>query len=237
MHGFAVLFCVVYRPRPALQCNVGATYCYRRSSVVCLSVCLSRSWFVRPAKTTEPLGTCTSVGPTNHVFVLDGVHIGATWWIRLNRPCALAMPYATLLWPLLLFLLLWQIRSVSGHATQFNTRWRREIIRSIADKHVQWFNNASARLPGLFIGFWPAVGVPYVFRYARPRGCATVVVKSTPRLWNTPAAAARGRAAWTEESFARGFGSAVIWCTSCMWLVADVVTRSEALATSVFGAV
>jgi len=33
--------------------------------------------------------------------VLDRVHIGATWRIRLNRPCAAAMrPYAKLLWPL-----------------------------------------------------------------------------------------------------------------------------------------
>ena len=30
-----------------------------------------------------------------------GVHIGATWRIRLNRPCAAAMrPYVRLLWPL-----------------------------------------------------------------------------------------------------------------------------------------
>jgi len=50
-----------------------------------------------------------------------GVHIGATWWIRLNCPCAVAMwPYVTLLlttcyfccnftkcWPLLEFLHLW----------------------------------------------------------------------------------------------------------------------------------
>jgi len=33
--------------------------------------------------------------------VLDDVHIGATWWIRLNRPCVAAMrPYVKLLWPL-----------------------------------------------------------------------------------------------------------------------------------------
>jgi len=36
--------------------------------------------------------------------VLDGVHIGATWRIRLNRPCAPAMrPYVKLLWPLVLW--------------------------------------------------------------------------------------------------------------------------------------
>jgi len=36
------------------------------------------------------------VGPRKHV--VDGVHIGATWRIRLNRPCAAAMrPYVKLL--------------------------------------------------------------------------------------------------------------------------------------------
>jgi len=33
-----------------------------------------------------PFGMWTCVGPRNHV--LDGVHIGTTWRIRLNRPCA-----------------------------------------------------------------------------------------------------------------------------------------------------
>jgi len=33
--------------------------------------------------------------------VLDGLRIGATWQIRLNHPCAVAMrPYVKLLWPL-----------------------------------------------------------------------------------------------------------------------------------------
>jgi len=37
--------------------------------------------------------------PMNHV--LDGVHIGATWRIRLNRPCVAVMqPYVNLLWAL-----------------------------------------------------------------------------------------------------------------------------------------
>ena len=35
--------------------------------------------------------------------LLDGVHIDATWQIRLNRPCAAAMrPYVKILWPLLI---------------------------------------------------------------------------------------------------------------------------------------
>jgi len=36
-----------------------------------------------------PFGVWTRVGPRKHM--LDGVHIGATWRIRLNRPCAAAM--------------------------------------------------------------------------------------------------------------------------------------------------
>jgi len=35
--------------------------------------------------------------------ILDGVHIGATWWIRLNRPFAATMrPYVKLFWPLII---------------------------------------------------------------------------------------------------------------------------------------
>jgi len=36
-----------------------------------------------------PFGMWTRVGPAKRV--LDGVHVGATWRIRLNRPCAAAM--------------------------------------------------------------------------------------------------------------------------------------------------
>jgi len=57
-----------------------ADYCYRPSSVVCLSVCLSVGLshvVVRPAKTAEPIempfGLWTWVDLGNHV--LDGVHI------------------------------------------------------------------------------------------------------------------------------------------------------------------
>jgi len=48
-----------------------AAYCYRRSSVVCLSVCLSNT-IVSPAKMAEmikmPFGLWTQVGPRNHVL-------------------------------------------------------------------------------------------------------------------------------------------------------------------------
>jgi len=45
------------------------------------------------AKTAEPIempfGIPTRLGPKKHV--LDGIHIGATWRILLNRPCAAAI--------------------------------------------------------------------------------------------------------------------------------------------------
>jgi len=54
-------------------------------------------------KTAEPIempfGISTRVDQMTHV--LDGVDIGATWQIRLNRPyAAVIRPYAKLLWPL-----------------------------------------------------------------------------------------------------------------------------------------
>jgi len=59
---------------------------------VCLSVCLSVT-IVSLAETAEPFdipfGMWTRVGPRNHV--LDGMHIDATWRIRLNHSCAAVM--------------------------------------------------------------------------------------------------------------------------------------------------
>ena len=57
------------------------------------------------AKTAEPIempfGMWTWVGLRKRV--LDGVHIGATWEIQLNRPCVAAMrPYVKLLCSLVL---------------------------------------------------------------------------------------------------------------------------------------
>ena len=41
-------------------------------------------------------------------LAIYGVHIGATWQIRLNRPCAAAMrPYVKLLWPLVVVVFHW----------------------------------------------------------------------------------------------------------------------------------
>ena len=71
---------------------VDAAYCYRRTNVVCLSVCLS-VMIMSPAKTAEPIempfGMWTWVDRSKRV--LDGAHIAASWRIRLNRPCAAAI--------------------------------------------------------------------------------------------------------------------------------------------------
>jgi len=79
--------------RIAVLQHVDAAHCYRLSSVVCRSICLSVT-IVIDAKTAEPietpLGMWTRVRPRNHV--LHGVHIGAIWRKRLNRPCAAAIP-------------------------------------------------------------------------------------------------------------------------------------------------
>jgi len=61
---------------------LGASCSYRWRGVV--SVCLSVSTNVSPAKTAKPIvmpfERSTPLGPTNHV--LDGVHIIANWRIR-----------------------------------------------------------------------------------------------------------------------------------------------------------
>ena len=133
----------------ASQRWLDAAYCYGRSSMVCLSVCISVAT-VNAAKAAEPIvmpfGMFTRMGPRNHVLdgspdtntrranfegenglvqdkdvrytqrdsagartrtvrcgmpiglLLTGMHIGAAWRIRLNRPCAAAMrSYVTLL--------------------------------------------------------------------------------------------------------------------------------------------
>jgi len=71
-----------------------------------------------------PFGLWTLVGPRKHI--LDGGYIGATWGIRLNRPCAAAMlPFCQITlttclsnWPSFLELLqMWP-----GHRTHTQTR-------------------------------------------------------------------------------------------------------------------
>jgi len=62
------------------------------SVIGCLSVCQSLT-LVTPAKTAKPIeipfATWIWVCPSKHV--LDGVHIGTTWRIQLNRRCAAVM--------------------------------------------------------------------------------------------------------------------------------------------------
>ena len=65
----------IFRPHRSTT-HVDAAYCYRPSSVVCLSVCVSVQ---SPAKTAEsiemPLALKTRVGQKNHVGLFDGVKI------------------------------------------------------------------------------------------------------------------------------------------------------------------
>jgi len=96
------------------QHKLDAAYCYRPSSVVYRSVCLSVGLSVTavsPAKTDEPIempfGIRTRAGPMSHVLV--GVHTGATWWIPLNRQCGAEMrPVVKLLWPLFIIVIFQQ---------------------------------------------------------------------------------------------------------------------------------
>jgi len=89
---------------------VDAAYSYRPSSVVCGSVGLSVVCLIlgvgfrgqairwRHSRFRGSKGCCHG----NHLWLsIYGVHNGATWRIRLNRPCAAAMrPYVKLLWQL-----------------------------------------------------------------------------------------------------------------------------------------
>jgi len=57
-----------------------------------------------------PFEVRTQVGPRKHA--LDGVHIGATWRIRLNRPCAAAVSMRPFLWNYFGHLIV--VRTISG---------------------------------------------------------------------------------------------------------------------------
>ena len=74
--------CHVIRPHRSTA-YVDAVYCYRLSSVVGQSVCKNAD----PIK--MPFGLWTQVGARKRV--LQRVHIGSTWQIRLNRPSVAAM--------------------------------------------------------------------------------------------------------------------------------------------------
>jgi len=92
---------IIIRP----HCSTTYVYAacgYRPGSVVCRSVSHSRE----PCKTAEPIEMSfvlwTRVAPSKRVYLM-GVHIGATWRIPLNGPCAAAMrPYVKSLWPVVI---------------------------------------------------------------------------------------------------------------------------------------
>jgi len=71
-----------------------------------------------------------------------GVHIGATWRIRLNRPCAAAMrPYVKLLWPLVLLELhLRQTLTIRHHNLPMQSRitiMRQSFIHIVSGVSLQ----------------------------------------------------------------------------------------------------
>ena len=79
---------------------VDAAYCYRPSSVVCLivgwlvvrwSVGLSRSWTLQKRLNRSRCRLGYGFVWAQGSMCQMGMHIDATWRIRLNRPCATAM--------------------------------------------------------------------------------------------------------------------------------------------------
>jgi len=67
---------------------------------VCRSVCLSQSWVMQKRLNRSRCRLGCRVEWAQGTIVLDGAHVGATWQIRLNRPCAAAMrPYVKLFGP------------------------------------------------------------------------------------------------------------------------------------------
>ena len=106
---------------------VDAAYCYKRSSVVCLSVSLSVT-IAMSAKTAEPieikLGMLSGVGPGNHACSRKPC-------IRWGEPSrAEAMrPYVKLLWPLAIvtFILIFVTTTITTKRaklkTVLNYRW------------------------------------------------------------------------------------------------------------------
>jgi len=85
----------------ALQYHIDEAYCYRWCSVVCLSICLSKSWALQNGWTDRDAVWDVHSGRPKEARIRYGVHICANWRIRLNRPYAVAMrPYVKLLWSL-----------------------------------------------------------------------------------------------------------------------------------------
>ena len=87
-------------------------------------------------------------------YWLYGVHIGATWRIRLNRPCAAAMrPYVKLLWPLVVataaaavvatFSGPWCMRKRSVIGRDTSWRWPGNVTQSTCQS--SWFVTTAAQ--------------------------------------------------------------------------------------------
>jgi len=84
----------IFRPHRSTK-YVDVAMCFRPSSVVCWSVCLSVT-LVSPAKTDEPIKMPfwlrTQVGPRNHVLTsITWGCTSTTWRIPMNCPFAMAM--------------------------------------------------------------------------------------------------------------------------------------------------
>jgi len=78
---------------------------------------------------------------TIFVFLLYGLYIGTTWWIRLNRLCASAMrPYVKLLWPHVIISLRLSRPSISS----FGTRASIAFFFSSISRSCCFFNSSAA---------------------------------------------------------------------------------------------
>jgi len=85
-----------------------------------------------------PFGMRTRVDRPNKAL-LNGVHIGATWRIRLNRTCADAMrPYVKLLWPLIRY---------CHHMPQYSDRYLERQRQNIVGNLSTCASLMLARLP------------------------------------------------------------------------------------------
>jgi len=88
----------------------------------------------------DAVWTVDSGGPKEaRLHELHGRHIGTTWWIRLNRPCAAAMqPYAKLLW-LLVCLVQWCHSAVLSQKivnASMTSEWWRLLLTSTLTRQL-----------------------------------------------------------------------------------------------------
>jgi len=112
-----------------------------------ISTCpyMSGGWYTQSDSAGDNTGT------VRVSTVLHEVCIGATWWIRLNRPCATAIrPYVKLLWPLINIInkntLVLEYRLVSGYkgiADATKLTKRQKLVRFYA----AWLNYLGEKDP------------------------------------------------------------------------------------------